>query len=472
VRKEFEKLMGDDKILFARGGVWIETNMELQNFNASAAHPITFDAYSPAWGATRRPILKEMRRDLGIFWFMNGGDPVPDGGYVVRNLDLRGSGADSVASGIFTSAKTSDILLSNLNVEGFAEGMHCGDAIERVTLRDSTFRNNVHGGVFWSCNNSVIENNLFDHNGTNPSLDHSIYISAVAGAPTNIVVRNNTLTNNILFEGKCTANPMVVHGVVDGLTIEGNLIQQDPGAATAGCWGIAVDPGDELAESFKRVVIRGNHVVNVGGIGIGCAACIAPVIENNVIISSDPNIDDFIGISVPDLLPGPGDAADTGAIIRNNSIYFAATPPWSVGIWVGERGVFKPGKDIQVVSNLIRFGSGSPNAWCFNLAGTQRSDFKAFDNNLCHHVGTGRYSDTFATLADAKAQNFDRNGLSADPQIAAAPSQANGWSLALGAGSPARDAGHARKSAVRDILKVRRTDADIGAYEFVPPPTR
>jgi hypothetical protein len=80
VQQVFADLKADDKILFARGGVWVDSAMYLQNFKSSAAHPITIDAYFPSWGATRRPILKETRKDMTAISFSDGGEPEEDGG--------------------------------------------------------------------------------------------------------------------------------------------------------------------------------------------------------------------------------------------------------------------------------------------------------------------------------------------------------------------------------------------------------
>jgi hypothetical protein len=271
VASAFGGLAAGDKLLFAKGGAWTNASMTLQNLNTNASNPIVLDSYTPSSGASARPILSESRSGYNGIAFDDGSTPEADGGYVVQNIELRGNG--SAQWGIFTSQKTSDITLNNLVVDGFAIGMHCGYEIQRVNLRNSTFRNNRSQGILSACENSVIENNTFDNNGFAQAVfDHSIYINAPETGASNITLRNNTLTNSTMINGKCESVALVVHGIVDGLTIEGNKVIQAPNTSSGACWGIAVDGGYGTAESFRNVKIRGNTVVNLGGVGIGCSS--------------------------------------------------------------------------------------------------------------------------------------------------------------------------------------------------------
>ena len=163
VKSKFGGLAGSDKVLFAGGGVWVDAAMMLQNFNSSAASPITFDSYAPAWGGTARPILKQTDPEETVFSFSDGGEPDADGGYVVQNLDLRGEGTGG--SAVFTSQQIRDITLRNPRIEGFEIGVYCGRAIERIKLFDLVLVNNRGQGVLWECASSSIEGNVFDNNG-------------------------------------------------------------------------------------------------------------------------------------------------------------------------------------------------------------------------------------------------------------------------------------------------------------------
>lgn len=466
VQSQFASLAAGDQILFARGGSWTNASMMLQNTRSSAALPITINAYTPSSGATARPILTETRASTNLLAFDNTGSAVADGGYVVKNLDLRGGGTGMW--GVFTSQLTSDITLSDLNIEGFTIGIHCGENIERVQLLNSTLTNNGSQGILWGCNNSRIEGNTFNYNGylSTDGRDHSVYLGNGTSSATNVTFRSNTLLNNSVPTGggTCAGVPLVVHGMWNGVTIENNTIYQAPGTANSGCWGIAVDAGYGSAEIFSKVVIRGNSIVNVGGIGIGCAACVAPLIENNVVVMESG---DLVGIQIPDRTPGAGDAADSGAIIRNNTIYFKS-PTFAQGISLATQGGATAGSKLQVVSNLVYIGgTSSTNHQCFDTTGISLSNFAAFDYNLCFDAsGNGRYSPAYATLANAKAAGFDAHGLNSNPLFAAVPSSSNKWSVALSANSPAINAGSPTASSLIDVLSVSRSTPDIGAAEY------
>jgi hypothetical protein len=482
VRTRFSTFAAGDKVLFAKGGAWNNANLqELQNFSSSAASPITFDSYAPSWGGTAKPILVQAGDGAAVFSFDEGGTtPHADGGYVVQNLDLRGNGTGGY--GFWIARLASDITLTNLDLSGFGSGLTCLDGVSRVKLTNSTLTNNRGSGIFSACNNALYENLAFDNNGYGQgNYDHPVYFSGHYAV--DVKLRNNTFVNSSHVGGNsCTNVIVVVHGIIDGVLIENNLMKENSGSAGLGCWGIAVDTGygydqdtgDSGAESFQNVVIRGNTIVNAAGIGIGCSGCVSPLIENNVIVvESTP---DMIGISVPDRPRQDVDAVDTGATIRNNTIYYARTPAYSGGIaFTFQNNSTDPrytaGNNVKVASNLIYFGdvggSSSNNHRCFDFTSMSIANFTTFDNNLCYHAaGNGSYSFQHANLAAAQGAGYDQHGLSSNPLVNA-PTSANGWSVTLQSTSTAINAGHATASATTDKTGATRTGvADIGAYEY------
>jgi parallel beta helix pectate lyase-like protein len=453
INSKFSGMAAGDKILFAKGGSWVNAAMNsLQNLKTSTTNRITFDSYQPSWNKTtaNKPILADTRSGNSIFGFDNGSTPVVDRGYNVRNLELRGGG--SGGNGIFVGALSGGILLDNLTIDGFAIGVYCGNDTDGITFTNSLLTNNRNQGILWSCNNSLIENNIFRRNGYDrPVYDHSAYISGEAAK--NITMRGNKLYDNSEnASGVCESTGIVVHGVQNGLTIENNLLYQEPGKATVGCWAVIVDPGylGSEVETFDGVVIRGNTIVNYGGVGIGCAGCRAPLIEKNtIVVESSP---DVIGIRIPDRQRPGNTSVDSGAIIRNNSIYFKTTPAYAQGIAVAPNGSSTIGTNVQIHSNLIYFGPGSSNHQCFDITSVSRSNFATFDNNLCFHAGNnGTYSYQHQTLSAAKSAGFDTNGLSSDPKIVA-PVLANGFTMSLQSGSPA----------IKTGLDIGSFDLDLG----------
>jgi hypothetical protein len=436
VSSSFASMAAGSQVLFAKGGAWSNAAMSgLQNLNSRAASPIIFDSYSPSWGGTAKPILVEARAGTDIFSLTGGGTIVHDEGYVIRNLELRGNGTGQW--GIFLTNNISDVVIDNVTMDGLSIGVYCGEyksatGGNRITLKNSTLTNIRNFGSLWGCANGLIENNTFDNTGyQTPVFDHPLYLGAEF-ASSNVVVRNNKFTRNAQTNGVCVSSVIVAHGLYDGLVIEDNSIVQAPGAANDGCWGIAMAPAYASAESLPHLVVRGNTVANVGGIAIGCSSCPGALIENNTIVQEGTN--SLVGIQIPMMRRGAGDVADGGAIVRKNSIYYSQSSIYNIGI-----SVATDGSAYSVDSNLIYFGSNS-NAthYCFETTGLSLSAFTKFDNNLCYHAGNnGRYSTTYATLANGQAAGFDLKGLSTNPLLATVPSLANGWSMTLNATSPA-----------------------------------
>lgn len=451
-------LPAGSRVLFARGGAWANFNVSLQNGNATPTSPLVFDSYAPAWGGTAQPWL----RAGGTFYAFQFGaynDMSLDGGYIVRNLKVDGDGVAG-AWGFFVRNNTRNVTISGNEITGFELGIHSGNTEQpgvgnvALTIRNNNVHHNSEMGMLGDANDMLIEGNTFaDNNFSGSSFNHAIYLG---GHARNGIVRNNTFTNNSVLNGVCTGGNFTVHGQWDGLLVEGNTIQQV--ASGGGCYGISINSAYDSAEWFRNLVVRGNTIVNLGY----CAVCLtsAPgaIVENNLIVNTQATYQ--AGILIPDRTPGPGDDLDSGAIIRNNTLYFSHASAWSEGLQLRTT----TGSNLQVVSNVVYFGAASaPTAYCFRHP--PLSHFVAFDNNLCHHAsGAGTWGATLATLADARLAGFDAHGQSADPLFVALPSAANGWSDQIQPGSPARAAGHATRSSRADRLGVVwATAPNIGA---------
>lgn len=475
VQQVFPALSGGDTILFAKGGEWQNAAMTLQNLNSTAANPITLDSYAPAWGWTAKPAFFSTIASSGITFSDNGGGWLPDGGYVVRNLRLLGlfSGA-----GITVAGETADVTLENLDLESFDVGLLCRYDTYRVRLANSAIRDNDIVGVSGSCQNLVVENNLFDNNGSNSGnpgggYGNSIFIGALNIPVQNVTLRDNVITRNAQVGGACQSPVVAVEGVVSNLKIENNLIRQNAGTSTTACRGISVGgarPTNSFAETYTHVDISANTVVNVGGVGIGCSSCVDSKVANNVVVQeSGPQL---AAIRVPDVTRGNGDTPSERNSILNNSIYFGAPAASSYGISL-VTGSSNIGPDAVVVSNLIYFApSTQQQRACFELDSVMGSNYKAYRTNLCHIAGTNPtpnsyYSTHFGRLDRAQQVGVDLGGTTADPQLVAIPSSANNWSMALKSTSPAINAGDPQYSATDAFNKDAGCGArDIGAYEF------
>jgi len=297
---------------------------------------------------------------------------------------------------------------------------------------------------------------IADNNFTGSGFCHGIYLG---GHGERGIVRRNIFSRNSTVSGVCTGGNLTVHGQWDGLLIENNTILQDTSAG--GCYGLSLRPGYTSAEWIRNLVVRGNTVVNAGYMGIAVASAPGAVIENNVVVNTRAT--NQTAIKVPSDEPEGADAVDSGATVRNNSVYFARAANGSAGISTRTGA----GGGVSVVSNMVYFGAGSTASHsCFSHG--DRSRYRAFDNSLCYdESGSGTWSSDYGTLAAAQAAGFDANGLSSAPQLTATPSEANGWSMAPDSSSPAIDAGHPTLSALADITgRPRDGTPDIGAWEY------
>ncbi len=291
---KFGKLNAGESILFCRGGTFTSSYPRLFNQNCTQDAPCTIADYIPpniAPTDAKRPVITNSI-DRGALNFQDGGSADHDEGYVVKNLSLKGNGT---GNGIFLFNDVDFVTIDGVIIDGFDIGVHSAGANapnpganqvnENIILKNSIITNNKGQGWLGGCNNCIIDNNKFINNGfARKILNHNIYI----GGNDNygITVSNNTLYKAAIVDGKCYGVSLVVHGVVQDLTIRNNTVYEDIGSAHETCWGISVDPGYAKEESFSNVLITDNKVTNVGNVGIGCASCTDLRILNNTITHS------------------------------------------------------------------------------------------------------------------------------------------------------------------------------------------
>lgn len=296
------------QLLFKRGGAWT-WGLVLENPNATAAAPITFAAY----GTGSAPVLRASGIGFNFGSYTAG---VNDGGYIFRDLNMQGAGRGSWA--FFMHHQLHDVLIEHVEMSGFEIGIHMqgqGAAIHHVVVKDNYIHHNVDHGILGGANDLVVEGNTIAYN--NPDgggFEHGFYLSAVGGR--NVTIRNNVFTNNSAPGGVCNGGNLTAHGQIDNLLIEGNTITQ--ANSTIACYGISINPGYDTAEWFRNLVIRNNTLVD-----LGCGICVtsAPgaLVEGNRIVQTQARP---AGINVGLATPDPGDDADSGAVVRNNTACF------------------------------------------------------------------------------------------------------------------------------------------------------
>jgi hypothetical protein len=472
-RAEFANLSPGDSIAFCRGGAFTvdsSSGNRWVNDQCQAADPCIVRDYPPPWGSgdEDRPIIQAAAGERG-FALEDGGNSNHEEGYVFLNLDVRGSGG---GNGFFIYNDIDDVLICNVAIDGFDIGVHAAgsnppeagsDALnERIVVRLSQITNNPGQGWLGGCNGCAVEYCTFENNGSAQSiLNHNIYFSGSSGGVAHDMrAIGNDLYRSAMVSTECEGVSFVVHGEHDGLVIEGNTVREDVGAASPGCWGIAVDTGYGSAEEFRNVVIRGNTVINVGNVAIGTNACENCLIENNVVIQEQAF--GTTGIAVPNRARDAGDLPMTGVTIRNNSIYFGANATGR-GIVLGDEGT-----DHVLVSNAVHYAGSNSGFNCFALD-LPSSSYTAVDHNLCFfpNASGAEWVDGAGDLAAwQSSSSLDGSSLVADPAFTSLTGP--GYDLAPSAAtSPLVDAGHPSLSAPDDHAgQSRDAQPDIGAHEW------
>lgn len=485
-----DSLVAGDQVLLARNGSWTSatTAFWTGNNRGKASNPIVIGDYTPpGYTGSAKPLITLTTPDAGCLTIISGSSSVVHKeGFVFKNIKCVGTAVNgsSIASGVYIYTDTSDVLLENLDLSGFGIGVYPADAgpgqaVTRLTLRNSFIHDNSNQGILGGGPNLLIEGNTFDNNGyyfTPLVLRHNIYLSH--NAPS-MVVRGNTLTRSAVCSARadkacgtlneCQGVALVVHGANKNLVIENNVIDESGGAIDA-CYGIQITPyGDGKVGGFEGAIIRGNRLVNVGGNAIQVSSCPSCQIEDNVIVwSKAPKFTTF-GIAVSDKSPATVDPVNANVLVRNNSIHLSGADAHQRGVvvWQGGRGH-------KVLNNLIFFAADADaRAACFDTTGQTAASFDVFDHNLCYsdrpdHAVT--YSQAYKTLADAQASGIDTHGKNTNPLIAT-PTAANGYSMALASPtSPARNSGHptlSKRLGYRGAFSPNEPNF-VGAYPYQP----
>ncbi len=475
-RLAFAGLAAGDAIRFCRGGSWGVDTAGDRWVNAAcrANTPCTVGAYTPTWadGSSPLPWIKR-RTDNHGFALQDGGNADHEEGYVFEDLHLSSNqGEAGSSSGFLLQNDIDDVVIQRVTIEGFRIGVHlagsnacsgdplCDGRNERIVLRDAHVSGNRSFGWLGSSDGSQILDNAFSGNGSLAVFDHNLYIS---GASDGMRIQGNRLYRATLDAGgHCSAVSLVVHGTQSNLLIEGNDIEEDLGKATAGCWGIAVDPGYSEAEGFTDVTIRGNRVHNVGRIAIGVASCQRCVIENNLIVQDNAASQfDSVAIAAPDRSRAANDLPMDAITIRNNSAYFG---PDSAGLGMG---LNEEGDEHLLVSNAIHYAGTGPFA-CFDVD-AMPTRYLAMDHNLCFTPAqsAAEWVQDTASLGEWQvATGFDSHSATVDPGFNAPAlgdlRPASGLSAMVDHGDPLYSSPTDVSGSARDAAP------DIGAWEWPP----
>jgi hypothetical protein len=345
-------LPAGSKLLLARGGVWVQSMMIIDNPHVTAEKPLVFDAY----GQGERPWLQAPGVKNAVFMFGKYNNSSYDGGYTLRNLKLDGMG--TAQWGLFLIHNLHHVTIEDSEITGFHIGIHSQargpHGVNHVVIRRNAISRNRGMGILGQFSDSVIEDNLFEGNNFSGSdYDHAIYLSGNEAGGRNNVVRRNVFRHNSVVDGVCRGGNVTMHGQMDGMLIEGNTIEQR--ASARSCWGFSINSGYKTAEWFRNFVIRGNTVVNLGE----CAFCLnaSPgiVVENNRVFNDQTSAHTAVMIARGN--KGPGDADDRDAVIRGNVACFPAAASSQVAVRVASHGA-------SVSDNLTLTGDAATRGAC------------------------------------------------------------------------------------------------------------
>ncbi len=468
----FNSQSAGDSIQLCNGGSWlIQSNLRWVNGFCRDDNKCTITDYDAPWasGNEQKPILNFQNGSDG-FNLADSGNAEHEEGYLIENLDLRGS---NDGRGVFLANDVDDVILSNLTITNFRLGVYLGSSNdcnisdsacdgqnERITLRDSTVTFNSTQGWLGGSSGTKLINNYFSDNGTRAIFDHNVYISGSADQVTQgILVSGNQLYRNTLDQdGACSSVSLVVHGEHNNLVIENNIIWEDIGNALPGCWGIAVDGGYSEAESFTNVLIQSNSIINVGRVGVGLGSCENCVVENNL-ISNHQDLP-VRAILAPDRNLAANDLPLDNLTVRNNSIYIDNLSA-GTAITVGTMG-----DNHLIVSNAIFYTGNSNSFNCFDVD-LPSSNYLDIDNNLCYHPNAtnAEWSNQSGNLSQWQfSSGFSFNSVEANPGY---ESPENDMLWAENQDAAIVGTGHPTLSSSLDYNNSERDTApDIGAYEF------
>ncbi len=422
---------------------------------------------SPNFTSSAKPIINQSSGANALVIQSNNGG----GGLRIMNLDFEGN---ATAAGLFlyagngTHTAKSDILFANNDINGFTIGIQDAEATttpyvnQNVSAIGNNFTNNKNDAWLGSSNYSNINYNYMYGNGSDTSLDHSIYLDGETPV-TNFTIKGNYIWNPSV--ATCSGTIIVVHGQKLYTDIESNYIGEDSSHYNNGCWGIGVIEGAYgTPEYFRNTSIIGNTIVNGGTAPIALAESTDSIIANNTIINLTSG--GGIGISVPaeTYVASEGDDQNNATTVVNNTIYNGSAITSSR---IGISDPVNEGTGYVFANNSIynaaTTGSG---ANCFSIA-LPTSSFTYMDDNNCYSA-SGSYVwevNHGSTLAVWRSYSgFDLSSSYADP-LFTAPT-ATPPSFIPNTGSPLIGAGNHTYAPLTDALGVTRPDLPaIGAFE-------
>jgi hypothetical protein len=456
-------------VALCKGGAFNDqsTNWNSMGQNHCTAGQTCFDLreYTPTtFTGTAKPIVNFHTGQSYVFSFGS------TGGYRIMNLRFQSARAGNVA--LMYPGK--DIVWGNNEIDSFTIGLQdvfMNVAPSNITIEGNSFTNNVQMGILASGDNLSINYNYFYHNGSDSSLDHTIYLTSMHGS-SNVNVVGNYIEGSSSSDGICKGNMIGAHGSIAGLNITDNTLVQTSTGSAPGCWGIALDDGGYwgefgLATYFRNAVIARNTLINTGNLAIEVANSPNGLIEDNLIINDAYAM---YNIAIVDGPTGTGNDANTAITVRNNTMW---NGPNSKSGVVGIKLWPLEGTGYVFANNSINYtaSSGGYGVSCFDI-GRGFANVSFMNNNHCNvtsSVSSAWEKTHGPTLSDwvKYSGGFDAASILSPPNFKNATSSGYDFTPARDT-SPLIGTGDALHGAPNDLTNIKRPPTSIGAFEPLP----
>ena len=398
-----------DEMLLKRGdtfnsslGFWTRSGMSPQN-------PIVVGAY----GSGSRPTLAT-----------GNSSALVGGGATINNLDIigirmypnarRGSGPD----GISIDSRASNILIENCDIQGYHDNIifekYFGP-ITNITIRRSNVSNawsgngsHSEGAYFDGVNGLTLQDNVFDHDGWNPSrggwatmFNQAVYVTAFCS---NLTAVDNIFSNasNFGLEARC------------GGKIQNNLFYNDADGLSFGLVdGSPVTAGGVSGSIIGNVFI-GSHAI--GRVTYGNGVMIGNINRGGVVVSNNLFENNSVGkVAAINLEVGASNSNFNKAVglnnvkVQNNVVY-----NWYEGLWV-QGGLHPGGSGPYAINNVTVSGNRFSRTHSSSVGTVYRGEFgysvnadTAFPNpnlSLASYASRQRVGSSDAAFLAAAAQS-------------------------------------------------------------------
>lgn len=309
--KSLLRNLSADQVLLKRGDTWTGGFMDLTVSGRSASEPILIGAY----GTGARPRINS-GTDVGITLAQKYSNPLNNvfviGLHFNAHTYTGGNGTFKTA-GIRVLRKGANVLIEDNFIQGYKDnvvldpdGVFNGLRLRRNVIVDAYntgSTGNGHAQGFYvgpNGRNTVIEENLFDHNGHKPNVakatmfNHSIYVQEGA---TGTVVRRNIIARSSM------------RGVLSrgGATVQDNLFVRNP---------VAIQVGNASSTATGNVILEGNDIpVQQLGKGVEAFNMGTLTVKNNV-IAHDISAGRYNNIAV-NVMSGVSGGTISGNVVFN-----------------------------------------------------------------------------------------------------------------------------------------------------------